>query len=112
MGKKRPKVPCVATMAMIEDLYRYRLLHIMTDLSPLKVALEEVLITVDDLPDSWVPFELDLAAHLWLGILARIERDLKKAVELLTNVVSLAQECPNDLKQIPCLYHVYLAWVE
>lgn len=112
--RKRPKDPCVATMALIEDLYRYRLLHLMTDLTPLTDDLDKILVLVDDLPDSWVPFELDLAAQLWLGVLARIRGDLAKADELLSSVISETDKKENraDLEQIPCLYHVYVAFVE
>jgi len=110
--RKRPKVSCVATLTLIEDLWRYRLIHTMTNLHPLKVELQEVLVAIDDLPDSWVPLELDLAANLWLGIIARVSGDLTEADRLLTQVIKLAEDNAEDLKQIPCMYHLYLAWAE
>jgi len=107
------RAPCVTTLALLEELYRYRLLRSSAlDLAPIKADLEEISLLLDDLPDSWVPFELDLATHLWKGVLARIEGNLDAAVALFEAVLKLADENKDDLESIPCLYHLYIAWVE
>jgi len=108
----RPEQPCVATLALLEDLYKYRLLQGMRDFAPLKVDLEVVHKLLDEMPDSWVAFELDLAVELWTGVIARAEGNHKLAEERLVGTIELADENGKDLRQIPSLYHVHLAWTE
>merc|ERR1712232_56284 len=108
----RPEDPCVGTLALMEDLYRYGLLHELQDTKPLKAGLAAVAELAEVMTSSRGSMELDLAANLWLGVLARLEEDFAGAAAFFEYVIITAMDASPDLVSFPCRYHLYVVWTE
>merc|ERR1712110_266107 len=110
--QQRPKDPCVGTLSLMEDLYKYGLLHELQDVTPLKTGLTAVLELAEIVTNARGSLELDLAGHLWLGVLARLAEDFVGASAFFEYVITTAIEASPDNFYFPCRYHLYVVWTE
>eukprot|EP00929_Paragymnodinium_shiwhaense_P108174 TRINITY_DN744_c0_g4_i1.p1 TRINITY_DN744_c0_g4~~TRINITY_DN744_c0_g4_i1.p1 ORF type:complete len:881 (+),score=198.30 TRINITY_DN744_c0_g4_i1:171-2813(+) len=132
MLRARPAHQGAASLALAEDLYRYHLLPGFQAFGRLAADLAGMLTTCSDgdrellaalsapkkwrrsppLPASsppWLAEDIEMASHLWLGVLARHAGRLRDAEGLLRMALKLSEETTAD---IPNLYHGYVAWTE